>query len=68
VELYRRMVPSGAWTLVTTKTTSASALATVTVKVNASAQYQWRYAGAFIHDPATSPIQALRLRPMPRKH
>ena len=68
VGLYRRMVPSGVWTLVITKTTSASALATVTVKVNASVQYQWRYAGAFIHDPATSPIQALRLRPMPRKH
>jgi len=33
------------------------------VNVTASAQYEWRYAGALIFNPGTSPVQSLVVVP-----
>jgi hypothetical protein len=59
VDLYRRLVTGGPWKLAAVKTTTAGGQAVATVHVSASAQYEWRYAGALVHNPTTSPVESL---------
>ena len=63
VGLFRRMLTGGPWKLAASKVTGAGGQAAATVNVTASAQYEWRYAGALIFNPGTSPVQSLVVVP-----
>ena len=59
VMLYRRTSPSGSWSRIATKTTSSTGAAHASVVLTRAAQFQWRYAGSWVHDPATSATQSI---------
>ncbi len=61
VTLYKRTSHTGAWSKLTTKTTSGTGRASVRVAPTRFTQYRWQYDGALIHDPATSPIQSISI-------
>jgi hypothetical protein len=63
VTLYKRASYGAPWHKVAAKTTSPKGTASVGLKLKSSAQFQWRYDGTWVHDPARSPRQSIKVTP-----
>jgi hypothetical protein len=59
VELHRRELPDGAWTMVGSLTTSARGVASLNVRPTSTSVFQWRFGGDASYLPSASPSQKI---------